>query len=69
VKNKNILKWINKTTYVDIDTGETLGPKEIPQYYIVKTKKYVTQPKRTSSTRIVERINECRRKPEQAELW
>lgn len=58
------LKWITKSNYVDVETGEKLTILEIDKYIIIRTRK-ITRFNATHTIGYITRNHECIRKPAQ----
>lgn len=54
----NETKWISKTEYVDIETGEVINNKEVKNYIIINKKKHV---KFENNAGTITWTNECRK--------
>lgn len=58
------------TTYIDLDTGEIINPGQYQEnYYTVRKKRSTYQPDKTKSFIIIKILHECRKKPQNLEIW
>lgn len=62
------MRWINKSTYVDLETGEEIPKEKVGGYHTVRREKKVTINEKQTLGKITW-IYLCRKNPEQKKLW